>query len=397
MADGDCIRVLHVADRLWGGGAETSLVEFLRASRGGPSGEAGWAVGHEVLCVHRDEEASRIADDLSARVEFTDPGWLGIRAFLDLVRHIRRYRPHVVAAALYRPTVIAFVATWAFRLPLVVSITGAVHPSSSSHLPRWKHAVARALHRIRMRMLRSPRVTVHAVSAYVAATVAHVSRVELDEIVVVERGRPDGPHGPEARREARTLLDLSPASTVVITVGREHRVKNHITLVRAVAAARSSSSNDIALVVLGSPSNASAELTAEVSRLGLEQCVQRLGYRRDVSRLLPCADLFVLASTSEGFPGAVVEAQVAGLAIVASDIAPNVEIVGDSGILFDPLDQTGLSRAIVSLADDPARRADLARRARQAFESGRRIETTVRRMDAMFAAASGSSTRTSCG
>lgn len=53
--------------------------------------------------------------------------------------------------------------------------------------------------------------------------------------------------------------------------------------------------------------------------LNCDECVIFLGQRTDVSELLEAADVFVFPSLHEGFPGAVLEAQAAGLPCVISD------------------------------------------------------------------------------
>jgi len=60
----------------------------------------------------------------------------------------------------------------------------------------------------------------------------------------------------------------------------------------------------------------------------------------------------------------IVEAMAAGAALVVSDHAPNLEVVGDAAASF-PLagGADALAAVLDSLMDDPARRADLGRRA----------------------------------
>jgi glycosyltransferase involved in cell wall biosynthesis len=53
--------------------------------------------------------------------------------------------------------------------------------------------------------------------------------------------------------------------------------------------------------------------------VGIDKSVQFLGSRSDVSDLLQAGDVFVFPSLYEGFPGAVLEAQAAGLPCVISD------------------------------------------------------------------------------
>jgi glycosyltransferase involved in cell wall biosynthesis len=76
----------------------------------------------------------------------------------------------------------------------------------------------------------------------------------------------------------------------------------------------------------------------------------------DKARLLREADAFVLASTSEGLPMALLEAMSYGLAIVATSVGGVPEVVddGDSAMIVPPGDAAALAEALVRLGEDPA-------------------------------------------
>ncbi len=77
------------------------------------------------------------------------------------------------------------------------------------------------------------------------------------------------------------------------------------------------------------------------------------------------SEVFVLPSTSEGLPMALLEAMAHGLAIVATDMGGVPDILTDEvdALLVTPGDADGLARAILELTEDPARRDELARKA----------------------------------
>jgi glycosyltransferase involved in cell wall biosynthesis len=113
-----------------------------------------------------------------------------------------------------------------------------------------------------------------------------------------------------------------------------------------------------------------AEIEALHERLGLGERVLLLGRRDDVPRLLAAADLFVLASTYEGYPLAVMEALGAGLPVVATAVGGVVEAVGpDAGVLVPPSRPDLLAEAITRVAADPGLRAALAAGARAAGDA----------------------------
>jgi phosphatidylinositol alpha-mannosyltransferase len=73
------------------------------------------------------------------------------------------------------------------------------------------------------------------------------------------------------------------------------------------------------------------------------------------------AEAFVLASDKEGMPLVVLEAMLAGLPVVATDVPGTRELVGGVGLLAAP-DPAALAAAIDRLAGDAVLRADLAQR-----------------------------------
>jgi glycosyltransferase involved in cell wall biosynthesis len=91
--------------------------------------------------------------------------------------------------------------------------------------------------------------------------------------------------------------------------------------------------------------------------------VRRLGYlpRGHLVALMQCARFFAFPSIYEGFGLPVVEAMQLGTPVLASTGGSLPEIVGDAGLLVDPLDSAALSRAMRRLADDDDLHAELSR------------------------------------
>jgi glycosyltransferase involved in cell wall biosynthesis len=83
----------------------------------------------------------------------------------------------------------------------------------------------------------------------------------------------------------------------------------------------------------------------------------------------------------EGFPLAVLEAMAWGRAVVASDVPPVREAVGDAGFLVS--DAAGAAAALQALRDDPSLRARVARAARERVQ---RLFTREEMVRSAFAA-----------
>lgn len=85
----------------------------------------------------------------------------------------------------------------------------------------------------------------------------------------------------------------------------------------------------------------------------------------DAYQQLSCHALcFVQTSPTSGTSPALLDQMAFGSAVIARGTPANGEVVGDAGLTYPPYDPVGgLASAIRLLAEDPARRADLQRRA----------------------------------
>jgi glycosyltransferase involved in cell wall biosynthesis len=81
--------------------------------------------------------------------------------------------------------------------------------------------------------------------------------------------------------------------------------------------------------------------------------------RSDLLELYARADVVTLVSTSEGFGIPVIEAQAAGVPVVASRIPPLLEIAGDAVRFVDPTDVADIRRGVTDVLADAALRAQL--------------------------------------
>lgn len=103
--------------------------------------------------------------------------------------------------------------------------------------------------------------------------------------------------------------------------------------------------------------------------------VQFLGYvpHRDIPLLYDQSDILVNASLADNFPGSLVEAGAAGLAIVSTSVGgiPYIFENGKSAILVEPGDWAALAAGVLRLLEDP----DLALRLRkEAFQECRKYD-----------------------
>lgn len=155
-------------------------------------------------------------------------------------------------------------------------------------------------------------------------------------------------------------------SRFVLCLSRMNRGKNTLRLVRAFRAV-ASRHKDVSLVLAG---NADAdylpEVLAAVADCGLAGRVVLTGSvpEKEVPAFYAACEAFVFPSTSEGFGIPLVEAMAMGAPIAASTATSIPEVVGDAGLLFDPLDEEAITGALLELLENESRRRELSARGR---------------------------------
>lgn len=89
-----------------------------------------------------------------------------------------------------------------------------------------------------------------------------------------------------------------------------------------------------------------------------------------VPALMASSGAVVLASRSEGMPRVLIEAMAASRPVVATKVGgvPHYIRDGDNGLLVNPEDADGLSRALVRLLDDPGTASLLARNGKKSVD-----------------------------
>jgi len=173
-----------------------------------------------------------------------------------------------------------------------------------------------------------------------------------------------------ARGLQRSDIGLSKDDRVIAYVGRLVREKGVIDLLEAMAVVKQRMPQ-ARLVVVGDTLQSDRgrriqkEIRALLAKHQLAGSVAFLGFRSDVSALLPLVDVFVLLSYREGMPLTILEAMACGLPVVSFDCPTSPrEILGNGrfGVLVPVQDEHSLAMAILALLNDEGQRLGFARR-----------------------------------
>ena len=177
------------------------------------------------------------------------------------------------------------------------------------------------------------------------------------------------------------IKNSTPKTLILIIVANLFPYKGHVDLLKAFSIAKNDLPSNWQLLCVGRDEGMLTALKVQSKDSFLDDHVQWLGEREDVSQLLSIADIALLCSHQEGFSNSVLEAMAAKLPLVVTDVGGNSEAVinGETGIVVPSKNPQALSKAIVKLSNDKKLRIDMGeaayQRANQYFSIQRCVES----------------------
>ncbi|MCX5697975.1 MAG: lipopolysaccharide heptosyltransferase II [Candidatus Omnitrophica bacterium] len=147
-------------------------------------------------------------------------------------------------------------------------------------------------------------------------------------------------------------------------IGRITPIKGHLVFIKAMAKLARVAPRLKIWIIGDAPSSKEAykeQIHVLVRRLGLWSFTQFLGTQRDIPGILGHLDLLVMATTTqEAFGRVIIEAQAAGVPVVATRVGGVVDIIDDekNGLLVPASDPQSMADAAIRIFKD----AQLARR-----------------------------------
>ena len=249
---------------------------------------------------------------------------------------------------------------WRYGIPCV----GTVHDLSQLHVPQ-KYDALRMFYimRILPRMMR--RLTrVISVSESTRRDLESFAGIPAERIRVIHNGADLARFAPGDRDAAKSAISDSlglPRDFILYIARLEHPGKNHVGLLEAFATLKRGTGLPHKLVLVGSRWSGAELIEAKVRDLGLQQEVVFPGFvpNDTLPTLYAAADAFVFPSLFEGFGIPVLEAMACGTPVCASNTSSLPEVVGDAGLLFDPLDAGAMAEAMRRVLVDQALRERL--------------------------------------
>ncbi len=350
-------RILYVVTRSEHGGAQTHILELLRAAVGRytvalATGETGFltdearSLGIPVFLLTRLVVPLNPAKD--------------IYAFIQLLRVIHKFRPTLIHAHSSKAGLLARIAARLTRIPCVFTAHGWAFSEGVSRLRKW---IAMPLEWLAGRL----GANIIAVSKFDHDLALRYGVADSTHICTIENGI--GDYAGQAHPE-----EAGPP--VIAMVARFNPQKEHLTLLRALSKVRA----PFRLWLIGD-GPLLAQSRAYAAQLGLAGRIAFIGDSGHVRDLLANSHVFALISRYEGLPISILEAMCAGLPIVATDTGGVSEAVrnGWNGLLVGRSRETTLRDALESLIENPDLRASFGKRSRKLFEQAFTSEAMVGR------------------
>ena len=169
------------------------------------------------------------------------------------------------------------------------------------------------------------------------------------------------------RGRVRQELGVAEDEVLVVAVGNLYEVKGHRVLLESLARLAPPGAVLPCHVAIAGQGHLESEIRAIVDARGWRDHVRLLGVRDDIPDILAAADVYAMPSLSEGLPLALIEAMMAGTAIVASRVGgiPEAVLDGTHALLVPPGDPAELGEALGRLIGDRDLRARLGAAAAQ--------------------------------
>lgn len=251
---------------------------------------------------------------------------------------------------------------------------------------RWWEGPDRRMQRLanRASYLLADRILAN--SEAVAELLIHRERVPRHRVVVVPNFL-----DPEAFLEPprgwtdalRHELHIPPGDPVVGVVANLSPIKDHATLLRAVAAL-SERWPRLQVVLVGSDGGSRGDVERLATELGLAERVHLAGHRPNQPSSHHLFDISVLTSRSEGMPNSLVEAMAAGRAVVATAVGAVPDAVQDgvTGFLVPAGGMDQLCDRLTTLLANEELRLGMGAAGREAavrkYSAGPAIERLIR-------------------
>ena len=276
-------------------------------------------------------------------------GMLYAASLLPFLTRLRREFPFdlIDAHFAYPDGMAAVLLGRALGRPVVITLRGSV-----------VRLATYLLHRPQLRFALTAATRVVAVSGSLKRVAVDLG-IPAEKIRVIPNGVDAALFSPKDRRQAREALGLPLDRRIILSVGGLNEGKGHHRIVGLLPHLLRRHPDLLYVIVGGERPGDTCRPKIErlVMDLRLERHVRLAGERgqEEIPRWLAAADLFCLATRSEGWANALLEALACGRPVVTTRVGGNPEIISSEalGLLVPPGDDRALADGILEALGRP--------------------------------------------
>ncbi|HMO12761.1 MAG TPA: glycosyltransferase family 4 protein [Pirellulaceae bacterium] len=344
-------RVLFTVDSLYNGGTEKSLLDITsRFTRINPV----------FCCFYQHRQLLADYERVGLKVHFLGMekpyGFLKAAEFLDNV--LKQENPHLVIGHLLRSELISRWVCHRRKYPILGTFVNDTYSPAAYAILNTKRKLKTNFFRCLNRV--SAKWCTHFISNSSSIGLSNAAALGIDsnKISVIPRGRDETIYHPGAAQRN------GPFNTI-LNVARTIERKGQQELIHGFA--RIAPDFPGVNLQIAGDGTYRPSLEAEVKRLGMNDRVRFLGNVTNIPELLRQADVFVFPSHYEGFSGALIEAMLTGMPIIASDIPMNLEAIedGKTALTFPVKDADACAERIRWCLENPDKARQLGQAARE--------------------------------
>jgi glycosyltransferase involved in cell wall biosynthesis len=324
---GDRIRVLRIIARMNVGGPAVQISTLLRGldqSQFEQKLITGYCEANEIEIDYLETSSQEISLERIKRLGRSISLFSDLIALFQITKIIRNFKPHIVHTHTAKAGLIGRIA----------SICSG-HKSKRIHTFHG-HLLSGYFSKNKTKIY----IFIEKCLSLITHNLICVGGTVRDDLIMAGIGKydqfrvvPPGVQTPAIfdRHRAATQLNVEPSRTYCLFLGRITMIKRPDRLLEVVSILKSKKI-DVTFIVAGG-----GELLNETKRISddLQLPVVFLGWQHDLDALFSVTDILVMTSDNEGTPLSIIQAQLAGVPVVSTDVGSTHEVLlnGESGFL----------------------------------------------------------------
>jgi glycosyltransferase involved in cell wall biosynthesis len=179
-------------------------------------------------------------------------------------------------------------------------------------------------------------------------------------------------------------LGLDHNKKIITHIAEFNQNKRQIDIVRACEILKDKTQN-FTILLVGTGEDAEA-VQNQIQESHLEQHIQCLGFRKDISNILSITDIGLLVSIREGLPRSLMEMMAMKIPIIATDIRGNRDLIenGENGYLIPIKDPQLLADKCLHLLTNDHQSEKFGKAGREKIENYFSLEKVLHQMEKVY-------------